>query len=555
MNSHTTNASEDQSMGTTPKMLEHVRFNFPTKSGNYKKPTYAGEVVFVIGPNGSGKSSLLQKLYADNLKHAIRISAHRQTWFDQNAGDMTLRQKRSMDANISNADAEGSSRWEESYASERINVALFGLIDLDNAHARKARNALLSRDEMEQKKIKQEPAPFSRLNNLLKMGNLPINISIGDNQQLFASKNNSQPYSIAEMSDGERNAVLLAAAILTAPSKTLIIIDEPERHLHRSIASPLLVALFAERNDCAFVISTHDVSLPMDIPQSTTLLLRSCTWEGQSGIEWDSDIVDADLDNINDIKRAILGSRRKILFVEGDPNSTDRHTYSILYPDISVSPCGNCTEVERAVTGIRNSGHLHWVTAYGLIDRDNRPPEEVEQLAEQAIFALDCYSVESLYYDTMIMEKIETRQSNVSPDIADLNKAKQSIVTEVSRHKERLCALLIEKRARNAVQAALPTHESLSQNPIHCIKFDASGLLAEEEKKIDNLVSNQDTDGLINRYSVSTTGALGAAAKALGFHGRAEYESAVKKLLVDDEIVRNALRDRLSDLTQAIEKD
>ena len=384
------------------------------------------------------------------------------------------------------------------------------------------------------------------------MGNLPINISIGSGQRLLASKNDSDSYSIAELSDGERNVVLLAADVLTAPHGTLILIDEPERHLHRSIASPLLVALIAERSECSFIISTHDVSLPIGIRSATTLLLRSCTWGQQNAAAWDFDLIDSDTDISDDIRQSIFGARRKILFVEGDASSTDRHTYSILYPEVSVVPRGNCTEVDRTVTGIRNSEPLHWVRAYGLIDRDNRQTEEVQELARRGIFALDCYSVESLYYSTTIMKQIEERQLAVSPMIPNLKKAKKSIVVEVSKHKERLCALMIEKRARNAVEAQLPTHQSLIQKPLHIIQFDASDLIAEEKTKFDKLVFGEDTDGLIDRYCVSTTGALDKVANYLGFDGSAKYESAVRKLLVDDDEARNSLRQRLYDLTQVL---
>ena len=78
----------------------------------------------------------------------------------------------------------------------------------------------------------------------------------------MASKSGSDSYSVAEMSDGERNALLLAAEVLTVPSGTLILIDEPELHLHRSIISSLLTGLFSNRSDCMFVISTHEVMLP-----------------------------------------------------------------------------------------------------------------------------------------------------------------------------------------------------------------------------------------------------------------------------------------------------
>ena len=49
---------------------------------------------------------------------------------------------------------------------------------------------------------------------------------------------------MAQMSDGERAAAIIAATVLVADPGTLFLIDEPERHLHRSIIEPFLSALF-----------------------------------------------------------------------------------------------------------------------------------------------------------------------------------------------------------------------------------------------------------------------------------------------------------------------
>ena len=548
MSSQYTNKAEEVPL----TKLEHATFAFNTENGETQEiPVYVGGVIFVIGPNGSGKSSMLQKLYTDNRNWARRITAHRQTWLQSNASDLAPAQKVATDQQIAAQDRQDHSRWQDQLAAHRVSVTIFDLVDAEHARARAITAAVDTEDEPKKEKLKQQPSPLSRLNFLLRVGNLPIDISIGSDQRLFAKKEDSDLYSIAELSDGERNAVLLAAKVLTAPHGTLILIDEPERHLHRSIASPLLISLFEERQDCAFVISTHDVSLPTDIPSATTLLLRSCMLNGQKAKAWDVDIIDTDAGISDEIRFEILGARRKILFVEGEASSTDYYTYSILYPDVSVIPKANCTEVERTVTGIRNSEELHWVKAYGLIDRDNRE-EEVKQLSERGIFALDCYSVESLYYSSAIMERIAERQLEVSPDIANLPKAKESIIVECSKHKARLCSMLIEKRVRNDVASQLPTHQSLLQTPVHCIKFDSSSLLSGEKEKFDSFASNEDTDGLIKRYSVATTGALAAVAKHLGFHSREKYESAVRKLLVDNKEVRNILRQRLSSLSQAL---
>jgi ABC-type cobalamin/Fe3+-siderophores transport system ATPase subunit len=531
-----------------------MEFRFQNLAGDpIDVPIGPGLVVFVIGANGSGKSSLMHKLFAANRNHARRISAHRQTWFQSNALDMTASGKRSTEQNMSSRDAQPDSRWMDHHGSQRASVTIFELIDSENVRARRI-TAAVDADDMDRvNELRKVESPLAALDELLKVANLPIEISIENDEQLFAQKSGGTPYSIAELSDGERNAILIAASVLTAKPGTLIIIDEPERHLHRSIVSPLLLALFEKRNDCGFVISTHDVSLPVDSPESSTLLLRSCTWTGTTASRWDSDLLAPDAPVSDEVRLAILGARRRLLFIEGNHDSLDRHIYSILYPSISIAPSGNSTSVERAVTGIRGSADVHWVTAFGLIDRDDRDAAAVEELRIRGIYALECYSVESLYYCEAIVQRVAHRQAQVAPDLANIAAARQAVVDHLLPHRERLCARLIEKRARVAVASNLPTHQSLLQNPIHTVTFDATGLIQAEQAKFDQLIAAQDIDGLISRYPARETPALGEVARHLGFSSKSKYESAVRKLLIDDEGARNIVKQKLQALTAAIE--
>ena len=535
-----------------------MNLDIPQTSGQSLPITLEdGDRLFMVGANGSGKSALIQHLVSSHRNDKIRrIAAHRQTAFHSDRPNFTHPDRGQFEKQIKKWDLQPDARWRGDYqfGDQKQLAVLLELIDKENFQARSVRELIRNKDVQKAKEAALESAsPFGQINELFRIANLTVSLKLSDDGEIRAHHGNEDTnFSIAQMSDGERSAAILAATVLTAEPGTVLLIDEPERHLHRSIIEPFLSALFKQRKDCAFVISTHEIALPAANPDTGVLMIRSCEWEGETAKAWDVDFLEADADLPEELKLAILGARRKILFVEGTTSSLDLQLYSVLFPGISVVPKGNCIDVQRAVNGLRESQHLHHVKAFGLIDRDNRPPEEVRELAKRGIFALDCYSVESLYYGTAIMEKIEKRQSDVSPMIADLRKARKVIVEEVLKHKERLCALLIEKRVRNAVEAQLPTHQSLLQNPVHCVTFDASDLLADEEKKFDELVSSEDTDGLVDRYCVSTTGALDAAAKILGFDGCEKYESAVGKLLVDDDAVRRSLCQRLSDLTQAI---
>ena len=58
---------------------------------------------------------------------------------------------------------------------------------------------------------------------------------------------------ITELSDGEKSALLLGAEIISQPSGTIFLIDEPERHLHRNITSKLVLELIKARPDLSLI--------------------------------------------------------------------------------------------------------------------------------------------------------------------------------------------------------------------------------------------------------------------------------------------------------------
>ena len=155
----------------------------------------------------------------------------------------------------------------------------------------------------------------------------------------------------------------------------------------------------------------------------------------------------------NEIKKDILGSKRDILFVEGDDQeSLDRQIYQLIFPNISVLPQESCVQVEKAVVGIRKTENLHWISAYGLIDADDRTPEQIQELSNKGIAALNCYSVEALYYNLAIIKKVAERTSELTGEDKDelFNKAISGIISNIQPHKQRLCSRICERRVRES---------------------------------------------------------------------------------------------------------
>lgn len=376
-----------------------MQFNlsFPAQNdGTSQLQLEPGQMLFVLGANGTGKSSLMHRFARQNAGQTRKISAHRQTWMNTDALNMTPAAKVQTEKHIENEDKQQQSRYRDQFAAQRASMTIYELIDAENVRARAITAAFDAGNIEGASEVAKVEAPITVINELLRQSNIPITISIRANERVMASKDGGPEYSAAELSDGERNALLIAGSVLTAPAGSLLIIDEPERHLHRSIISPLLSQLFERRSDCGFVVSTHDHDLPLEVTGTRTLLLRSCKFNGQNVVGWEADELPAETPIDDVLKRDLLGARRKVLFVEGTERSLDKPLYSLIFPMVSVVPKGSCREVERAVAGSRSCEGFHWLQAFGITDGDGYTSDQIAAKRERGVFALPYYSVEAM---------------------------------------------------------------------------------------------------------------------------------------------------------------
>lgn len=530
------------------------RFNIQTSNnGNLNIPLKEGNALFVLGANGVGKSTLMHNLFQQNFEHSKRILAHRQTWFTDNAMNLTASQKKKTDSYILGQDKNINSRWKDDYASQRSSLSIFNLINSENIRARNIAGAVDTNNMEKAKSLSNIMAPLQDINELLALSNIPIKINLGKDEQLFASKNGSPEYSIAELSDGERNALLICSDVLTTDTNKLIILDEPERHLHRAIISPLLTSLFNKRKDCVFVVSTHDIYLPIDHSKASVLLIRNCNWQGKNISNWDADLISETDDIPNEIKQSILGAKRNILFVEGEYSSLDQQIYQLIFPELSVIPKGSCKDVEKAVDGVRGANNLHWINVFGLIDADDRTEEQLQKLLDKGVVAISSYSVESLYYRTEIIQKIAMRLSEVSGKNKEelYENATSKILENISAHKNRLCSRLCEKQIRNIAMSNLPRHQNIMNKEQFQINIDLNEQFIKEEEIFDDLIRNNNLNGLISRYPIRETPLINGIVSGLQIN-KDTYESAVRKLIIDDKETKSFYRNLLAKLTNLI---
>lgn len=509
-----------------------------------KIPVSVSSPLFIVGPNGSGKSALILWLYRMNHGNAVRITAHRQNWMQSNSIPFAPNQKVTTHNQIKGQDNQPSARWQEWNPASRIGLTISDIIDAENHLSRRVRAHLVEGKTSEALVSANKKSPLDNINDMFSSAGIPITLSISEESSLFASKSGSLPYSIASLSDGERAALLIAGAVLTAPSQSLILIDEPERHLHPSIVTPLLQQIFSSRADCAFIISTHELNLPVSASNARTILVRDSQSISDDINRWDLDVLEPGVAIGDDTKEAILGARRTVVFIEGTETSLDKRLYQILFPHASLICRSTAHQVTQAVQSIRDSRDLAWVNAFGIVDQDQINQDHRQNIKEMGIFALSSYSVESIYYHPFVIREIAKRQSTIIEYEASVlfHDATANAIARVREQKSRLAARMSEQAVKNAIQSQIPDWRTIKNGEMISISVDSKSIYEEEEGKLDDWLQAQALDKIVGRYPIRETSAIDGIVAGLRFRDRSQYESAVLRCVREDAAMRTVLR-------------
>ncbi|WP_197029258.1 DUF4435 domain-containing protein [Alicyclobacillus macrosporangiidus] len=351
--------------------------------------------VVIIGANGSGKSRLgawIDTSSNQNGRIVHRIAAQRALTLPDTA-ILKSYDDALMDLLYGNAlyPDKIRQRWQSRYTTGLLNDYDKVLSVLFATEAK--RNAEYV--ELARGSDTKPDIPVSPMDTLLTIWRdlLPHRTLILRDAKVSVVDNTGNIYHGREMSDGERVALYLMAQCLCAPPDAILVIDEPEIHLHRALMSRLWTSLEQARDDCLFVYITHDLEFAASRSNSTKIWVKSYS----HGEQWDWEIV-PDVDNLPEsIVLEILGSRKQILFVEGTKDSLDYIIYSALYPDCTVIPRGSCVKVIESTKAMRDNPRLHHLQAYGIIDRDFRSQEELDALSHHGILYLDVAEIENIF--------------------------------------------------------------------------------------------------------------------------------------------------------------
>lgn len=501
-------------------------------SAKRKSPT------LLLGSNGSGKSALLLWLHANGDELPIvRIVGHRRIWLKTSSpvldpNSIGIR-------HLSRYRAEPETRISANFEDDEISQTLIKVLndfhDKNNSLASAIHSTKSAADHASE-------SHFQKLTKIFDAAGLDMHLDWHSSMGIFINRDTGGvdiKVPITDLSDGEKSALLLGAEIISQPAGTIFLIDEPERHLHKNITSKLVLELIKARQDCAFIISSHDERLADDfLHLGYTLLVSSgVKWENSSPVRWSLKKVEKpQFEAIPESSlRAILGGRQKIIFVEGQGTSLDKRLYEVLYPGFRVVPSGSCRNVIASTKGIAHSKDHHWLTAMAILDRDSRDEVQVKRLQSESIQVLSVEEVECvLYSKTAVHEMSRILEESFASSAGSTISQVESKLKNLFSNEKALMSLAKTTAAKQFHHSAFDslTSISLSDTDSDDVILKLSNPLPQVLDNLKALVANQEWWTIIERYPVRDLGVPKQICDALGIN-ETWYVGALLKRIQD----------------------
>ena len=222
----------------------------------------------------------------------------------------------------------------------------------------------------------------------------------------------------SELSSGEREVVILTFDLIAQnPEHCLILIDEPEVHLHPELTFRLIKVLksIGERNQ--FFLFTHSPDIIGNSLDTGVHFVRP-----KSSVKTGNQVVRVDEANIEafasipNIRETIgmVSVGKKLLFVEGKSSSIDRNVFATIAKsskiDVAIIPSDSCTDVNNMtlVCDALDKG-LFGVDLHMVRDRDGLTDDQISNFTTKSkgrLQFLPFYHIENAFLKPRAIEEV-----------------------------------------------------------------------------------------------------------------------------------------------------
>lgn len=501
----------------------------PSASGDKVVRYTSVNSVVIIGANGSGKSRLGAWMERQDFEKVHRVAAQRNLNFSERVPLKSYSEAEEAFFYGSSQYKEGKkSRWDwgKGYTTKLLDdfddvlAALIAQVNLEN------QRFVDSCRDAEERGEQKPQVPRTSLDRLREVWDVVFphrSIEQEDASFYAYAEDRAKRYSATQMSDGERSVLYLAAQVLCVPASKIIIMDEPEVHLHPSLMGHLWSALESARPDCLFIYITHDVSFATSHRSSDTIWIKKF-----DGDNWElEDVPQSDLPK--ELLVELLGNRKRVLFVEGTKDSLDKRLYSALFKNCYVVPSGGCEQVVANVRAYSRTPALHLCKAWGIIDRDFKEDDVLASYASENVYALDVAEVENLFITEEVVE-IMARRFCVDEETA-LNDVKSEVFGRFDKQLESQISKAIMAGVKSRLAAVNLRGKTLTDAQEISEAIGIEEVAAHERARFQDAADSGDYKSILRVFNEkSLANSVGCK---LGINNKAYIEKALMLLESD----------------------
>lgn len=460
----------------------------------------------IVGANGSGKSHLGAAIERENPNNVLRISAQRALSIPDH---IDISDYESTWKKIKYGDYQHNDiryKWgfnNKEYTTKLINdysETLSSLLSYQHEEEHKYCNNCNAT-------IKASGSVKEPIIRITEKVNNIWNTIFPQRQLNFGSAKvealyNGSEYPAKYMSDGERVALYLISQCLLAPDDMIIVIDEPEIHLHRTIMTKLWDVIEQYCPNKTFIYITHDLEFAASRKDAKKLWVKS--FDGKD--EWNLEELPDSEEIPEDLMIEVLGNRKPILFVEGGKTSYDYMLYSQVFEDRYIIPAHNCFKVIELTKAFNNDDikGIHHLDVKGIIDRDYLSEEEIKAYRNDGIYALEVAEVENLYLLEPVVKTVASYMQR-DPD-ETFEKVQNFVFSEFEDEKDsqlkEICSRHISFKLHQFNKPNGNGLQDLKDSLETTVKsVDVDGIFQKYKDRVEKIINERDYMGLLGIYN------------------------------------------------------
>ena len=367
-------------------------------------------------------------------------------------------------------------------------------------------------------------------------------------QLLFTNEGSSDKYSSLRLSDGEKAVFYYIGAVQYAPRDCMIVVDDPETFIHRSMMQTLWNAIEELRPDCTFVYNTHDVEFAASRVDNQLIWIKAFDPENAA---WDYEVMASSQHIADGLYLDLLGGRKPVLFIEGDDvHSIDSRLYPLIFPEYTVRPLGSCDKVIESVRTFNDLRTFHHLDSRGIVDRDRRSEPEVEYLRKKSILVPNVAEIENMLMLEGVVRAVATSRRRNSNEVfgkvcaAVFGLFKRELKNQALEHVRHRVKRLVEKR----IDMKFRNIGALENHMVDLVEeINPHGIYEDMCRDFHNYVNNRDYSSVLRVFNYKKMIGESNVATLCGMKSKDEYIRAVLNLLKQQDSplakqIRNAIK-------------